>query len=165
VQARDYERKKADCKVREMLREWQAYLFRLERDARRDIRARATAGEKRFVGILAERQGGNETTPRTNAQPRGATTKRVAALPLSLAVRNGSVDALLRIDDVLTLLPISESTLRKLRQSGEFPPPSLHLGRRPVWRRSEVDRFLERAMAKEHASSPPSPRPLQLVGR
>jgi predicted DNA-binding transcriptional regulator AlpA len=82
-----------------------------------------------------------------------------------LAVRNESADPLLRIDDVLALLPISASTLRKLRQGGEFPPPSLHLGRTPVWRRSEVDRFLERAMANEHAHRPPSPRHLQLVGR
>ena len=66
---------------------------------------------------------------------------------------------------VLTLLPISESTLRKLRQSGAFPPPSLHLGRTPVWRRSEIDRFLERAMASKHANRLPSPRHLQLVGR
>jgi predicted DNA-binding transcriptional regulator AlpA len=165
VQARHYERKKADRKVRVMLRQWQAHLLRLERDARRDIRARAAAGEKRFVECLAELQGDNPTTPGTNAQPSEATPARVAALPLALAVRNESADPLLRIDDVLALLPISASTLRKLRQGGEFPPPSLHLGRTPVWRRSEVDRFLERAMANEHAHRPPSPRHLQLVGR
>ena len=44
---------------------------------------------------------------------------------------------------------------RKLRQSGELPPPSLHLRRTPVWRRSEADLFVERATAKEHASRPP----------
>ena len=165
VQARHYERKKADRKVREMLREWQAYLLRAERHARRDIRARAAAGEKRFVEFLPKRQDDNKTTPGTNAQPVKAATERVVALPLSLAVRNESADPLLRIVDVLALLPISDSTFRKLRKSGEFPPPSLHLGRTPVWRRSEVDRFLERAMANEHASSPPSPPHLQLVGR
>ena len=100
VQARHYERKKADRKVRKMLREWQAYLLRLERDVRRDIRARATAGEKRFVEFLPKRQGDNKTTPDTNAQPREATTERGAVLPLSLAVRNESADPLLRIDDV-----------------------------------------------------------------
>jgi len=84
---------------------------------------------------------------------------------LTIAARNEVADPLLRISGILQTLPISRSTLERLRAAGEFPEPALHIGRTPMWYRSQVDAFIAQAMVQQPRRTPRPPPRLQLVGR
>ena len=163
VQAKHYERIEGDRKMREMLRKWQSHLLALERKARRDIRARAAKGQAPFVALLQDLASGKA------ARPGGTDAKKTVAAKsvpqLTIAARNEVADPLLRISGILQTLPISRSTLERLRAAGEFPEPALHIGRTPMWYRSQVDAFIAQAMVQQPRRTPRPPPRLQLVGR
>lgn len=46
--------------------------------------------------------------------------------------------------DILEALPISRATLHRARVSGDFPPPSLKIGSRVLWRVEDVNDWEER---------------------
>jgi predicted DNA-binding transcriptional regulator AlpA len=47
------------------------------------------------------------------------------------------------IDDVAGALGVSRPTFERLRSSGRFPKPDLLIGKRPMWRRATVEKWVE----------------------
>jgi|APFre7841882724_1041349.scaffolds.fasta_scaffold12920_1 predicted DNA-binding transcriptional regulator AlpA len=162
VQAQHYELIEADRKLREMLCRWQGHLLRLERNARKDIRKRADEGDPRFVALLEDLAAGKPARARVHGADTAGADHGVTQL--SVVASNQAADPLLRIRDILELIPISKSTLTRLRASGEFPPESLQIKRTPLWYRSQVDAFIAQAMVQQHRRTPRPPPRLQLVG-
>ena len=69
---------------------------------------------------------------------------------------------LLRIGDVLAVLPVSEATLARLRARGDFPAPAQQIGRIPMWRRAQLDEFLKRRMGQPGEARPTNDRPARV---
>jgi predicted DNA-binding transcriptional regulator AlpA len=63
------------------------------------------------------------------------------------------IDGLLLREQVLSLVPVSEATLRRLITEGRFPAPSDTTTRRPLWRARDIRDWIEGrwAQAKEAA--------------
>lgn len=55
-----------------------------------------------------------------------------------------AVDCLLTRADVRAALRISERTLSSYLQTGDFPAPDTHIGRRPRWRTSTLNGWIAR---------------------
>jgi predicted DNA-binding transcriptional regulator AlpA len=53
---------------------------------------------------------------------------------------------LLRIKDLVTLLSVSESTVRRYVQSGILPKPRKLSPRVVVWKYSDISNFIEKVM-------------------
>ncbi len=51
-------------------------------------------------------------------------------------------DALVRVQQILSVLPVGRTTLFFMIKRGDFPPP-LKLGRTCLWRASEVKKILQ----------------------
>lgn len=61
--------------------------------------------------------------------------------------RDTSPESLLTATDVAHLLAIDGRTLRELRHAGEAPP-EIVVGRRPRWRKGDVEQWISKRRAK-----------------
>lgn len=50
---------------------------------------------------------------------------------------------LVSADELCQMLSVGKSLFYEMKQSGRFGPVAIHFGRRVVWRRSEVESWVE----------------------
>jgi predicted DNA-binding transcriptional regulator AlpA len=66
-----------------------------------------------------------------------------------LASKTGSttttIEPLLGIKDLTTILGVSRRLLERERSAGKFPPPDLHVGRMPRWQLETITRWIANA--------------------
>jgi predicted DNA-binding transcriptional regulator AlpA len=51
-------------------------------------------------------------------------------------------ETFLRVDEVVSMLPIGKTSFLESVKSGKFPQPLRLTPRRPVWRKSDIDSLL-----------------------
>lgn len=66
--------------------------------------------------------------------------------------RSHHPDPYLTITEVRAMFRVGESTFRRIRSQGRFPPPDLASPKR--WRESSIQAHLERTKTKNGASAP-----------
>ncbi|MFK0335391.1 helix-turn-helix transcriptional regulator [Rhizobium sp. NPDC090275] len=66
---------------------------------------------------------------------------------------------LLNLRTVLDLVPVNERTIARWVKAGRFPAP-LKVGRRVMWRLSDLDAFADGGLTPLAPPAPPSPVPL-----
>ena len=60
-----------------------------------------------------------------------------------MTTQSGTVEQLLRVEDVASRLGVSRRTFERERSAGRFPMPDLKIGKAPLWRPGTVQGWIE----------------------
>jgi predicted DNA-binding transcriptional regulator AlpA len=60
-------------------------------------------------------------------------------------MQTGLLEPMLSVEKVTNILSVSRRTFERLRSTGEFPEPDLHIRRMPRWKAETVRQWIEGA--------------------
>jgi hypothetical protein len=78
-----------------------------------------------------------------NRKPKPPDPLRERVVPLSEPLAASVAPLLWTFNHVVMALNVSRRTLERERSAGRFPPPDLHIGKRPMWRPETIRGWID----------------------